>query len=165
MFLLLLLAVLVGAGVHVAIVKDRSMRRVGEIVVVWVLVGYCGIPMVFISAAGLIHPEGLAMHLGFPTGNPFQTFMTVAYLGMAIIAVLAVKLRGVYLVAPVVSWSVFFTGATFIHLHVSNGGGHVGHGVALGILGTHGLIAVILVAGLVMSQAWKQAGAGGVTRV
>ena len=148
MFLILLVVVLVAAGIHVAW-GGGSRQRAGELLLLWVLVGYCGAPMIVVAVAGLARPDAMADILGFPPGNPFQTFLLVAYLGMSVLSVLALRYRGAYLIGPGVVWSVFFVGATWIHLHQP---GHVGgHGNVLMILATHLLISVLLVAGLVMS--------------
>lgn len=155
MFLYLLLAVLLGAALHIGLGGDRSMRRAGELGLVWLLAGYCGIPMVVVSLLGLVHAHEVAHHLGFPADNPFQHFLTVAYLGMSVIAVLAIRFRGVYLLGPAVVWAIFFAGATFVHLSQPAGTGTVDHGNVLFVFATHGLISVLLVAGLLASGVLK----------
>lgn len=158
MFLLLLLALLIAAGIHIWLTTDRTVARASEIVLLWVLVGYCGIPMVPIAIGSLVRPDVAAAHLGFPEGNPFQTFLSVAYLGISLVAVLSLRYRGTYLVAPALLWSVFFTGATFIHMHDYAAHDALSHHAALAIFGTHGLIAAILAVALVLSGVWRVRG-------
>lgn len=155
MFLYILLAVLLGAALHIGLGRDRSLRRAGELGLVWLLAGYCGVPMLGFSLLNLVHPHEMAHWLGFPPDNPFQTFMTVAYLGMSLIAILALRYRGTYVVGPAVLWAVFFAGATVIHLSQPEAHGG-GHGFVLYLLATHGLIAVLLVAALVASGTWRR---------
>ncbi|MFW6202419.1 MAG: DUF6790 family protein, partial [Gemmatimonadota bacterium] len=127
------------------------VRRVGELLLVYVLVGYCGIPMVGVSVATLAAPERVAEILGFPAGNPFQAFMGVAYLALSVLAVLTLRYRGRFLIAPAVGWAIFFAGATVIHVRHEIAGGTLTHGGVLAVFATHGLISVLLVGGLVVS--------------
>ncbi len=60
----------------------------------------------------------------------------------------ALRCGGAYLVGPAVTWSVFFAGATGVHLGMSGGAASMGHGDLLMILGAHALVSVLLVAGL-----------------
>lgn len=155
MFLLLLLAVLVAASIHVARLQERTLPRVGELFLRYVLVGYCGVPMVAVSVGVLVSPDRAADILGFPAGNPFQDFLGYAYLGMSLVAVLALKYRGAFLIGPAVGWTVFFAGATAVHLKTMGGEGGLSHGGVLFIFATHGLISVLLAAALAVSGVWK----------
>lgn len=155
-FLYLLPGVLAAAGIHVWRLKERTVQRAGEIVLLYVLVGYCGIPMLIFGGWNLLHPDELAASLGFAVGNPFQIFFGYGYIGMALIAVLSLRYRGTYLIAPAVVWSVFFAGATLIHVAHLHTHGAVSHGAILHVFATHGLISVLLLTALAMSGAWKQ---------
>lgn len=162
MFLILLLLLLLAAALHAALSKDRSPAIVGRLVLLYVLVGYCGLPGLPLSVFSLREPTQAAEFFGFQPGGAFQTFFSVGYLGMSLLAVLAlVYRRGAYLVGPAVLWATFFAGATFIHmremgravtLHVS---GH-GHADVVHVFATHGLISLLLVGGLVVSGEWRR---------
>lgn len=156
MFVWLLVALLAAAAGHIALSKTRSPQEIARIVLLYVLVGYCGVPMVLVGVASLLWPGHVATHLGFPAGNPFQDFLTVAYLGMALLALLAVRYRGTFLIGPAVCWTVFFTGATVIHLRDFHHRGVLTHESALAIFVTHGLVAVLLASALVLSGLLKQ---------
>ncbi|MSR06756.1 MAG: hypothetical protein EXR93_06810 [Gemmatimonadetes bacterium] len=166
-FIYLLFGVLIAAGIHVWRLKNRTVQRAAEVVLLYVLVGYCGIPMLIFGGLNLFHPDEVATAFGFPTGSPFQIFFGYGYIGMALIAVLSLRYRGAYLVAPAVVWSTFFAGATLIHVNHLHGGGAlpgvileppgaISHGAFLHIFATHGLIAVLLMTALAYSGAWKQ---------
>jgi hypothetical protein len=89
MFLLLLVVVLILAGVHATRGPGPSLQRTGELTLLYLLVGYCGLPMLGVGVAAAFAPDLAAEALGFPVGNPFQAFLTWAYLGMALAATLA----------------------------------------------------------------------------
>lgn len=158
MFFLLLAALLIAATVHVARLESRTRERAGEILLLWVLIGYCGLPMIGVSAFALLRPESVASMLGFPAGNPFQTFFGWSYLGMSLIATLSFRYRGPYLIGPAIAWSVFFAGATLTHLGEARASGDLTFGYALVIFGSHGLVTIVLLAGLAASG--RLAGAG-----
>lgn len=152
MFLFLLAASLVAVGIHAALLKERTARRIGEIGLLYILIGYCGVAMVASAIGSLVDPDRFARMHGFQPGSPFQDFAAVALLAMAILSLLALWYRGTYLVAPAVCWAVFFLGATWIHAHQ----GEPTHGDLLAIFVTHGLISVLLIVALLMSGVWKE---------
>lgn len=157
MFLLLLAVVLIAAAVHVVRMPDRTTERASELVMRYLLVGYCGIPMVVVALLVLLHPHEAAEYLGFAEGSPFQAFMGWAYLGLSLSAALALVYRGMYLIGPAIGWIVFFAGATAIHLETGHHGS-MSHAYVLHVLGTHGLISVLLATALVMSGLLRRRG-------
>ena len=154
-FHLFLILTLIAATIHVVRLSNRSTARIGEILLVWVLVGYCGIPMMGFMGFALVHPVEAAQLTGFPPGSPFQAFTTWALLGMSLTATLGVRLRGTYLIAPALAWSVFFAGATAIHLRQYAELGGLSHHMMLTIFATHGMISVLLLGGLAASGVWR----------
>lgn len=156
MFLPLLMLLIVAASAHVAIIKSRPVSRVARIFLLYILVGYCGIPMVLVAVWCLMSPGEAASTLGFPPGGAFQTFFAVAYLGMSIISLLAPFYRRSFLIGPTVCWAVFFAGATVIHFKDAGANGGLSHGGMLMIFATHGLISILLMIGLVASGVWKE---------
>ena len=151
MFLYLLLLLLAAAAVHVTLIRERSRERVGRIALLYILVGYCGLPMLTVSVACLAWPDRVARMLGFPAGNPFQALLGVALFGMSLLSLLALRYRGRFLVAPTVCWAVFFAGATVIHLRDFAARGVLTHGGILVVFASHGLISLLLVAAFAAS--------------
>lgn len=149
-FVYLLAILLAGAAVHVAHMPDRSVARGAEVTLLYLLVGYCGIPMLAVSLWVLLSPEAAARGFGFQAAGPVLGFFGYAYLGMSLLSVLALRYRQTFLIAPVVVWAVYFGGATAVHLATSGGRG------ALEIFTSHGLIAVLLVVTLALSGAWRR---------
>ncbi len=150
MFVLLLFGCVLAAAIHALRLRERTTERIGELVLLYVLVGYCGVPMVAVSVGILAAPERMAEMLPIGEPGPVVAFFGWAYLGMSLLPLLALRYRGTFLIAPVVCWGVYFAGATFVHLH-GGGGGAASHGGMLAVLATHGLVTVILAIGLFMS--------------
>jgi hypothetical protein len=148
-FVYLLALLLLAATVHAAVLRDRTVGRVAELVLLYVLVGYCGVPMLAVSIWVLASPERAATGFGFDAARPLLDFFGWAYLGMSLLSLLALRYRGTFLIAPVVVWAVYLGGATLVHLQGAQGR-------ALEIVASHGLIAVLLVGTLIASGAWRR---------
>ncbi len=155
MFAILLLILIAAAALHFWRSRERTVERAGRLLLLWVLVGYCGIPMIVVALLLLVHPGEAADVLGFPAGNPFELFLGWGYLGMAVVATLSLRYRGSYLVAPALLWAIFFAGATAVHIGAYRASGDLTHGGALQIFLGHGLVSVVLGAGLWASGVWK----------
>lgn len=147
MFVALLAVLLIAWAIHARRNPVGPGAR-GELLLLYVLVGYCGIPMIVVALLFLAHPHEGAEVLGLQPDHPFGLFLGWAYLGMALTAAAALRFRGTYLVGPAVTWTVFFAGATGVHVGMSGGTASMGHGDLLMILGAHGLVSLLLVAGL-----------------
>jgi len=150
-FVLLLVGLLAAAAIHVVLARPVARERGAEIVLLWVLIGYCGVPGVAISLFDLIRPDALAHRFGFPPGGASQVFLGWAYLAMSVLSVLAIRYRGAYLIGPAVAWSIFFAGATFVHLGEGHRTGSLTHPYALIIFASHGLVTVVLAGALLAS--------------
>ena len=88
----------------------------------------------------------------FPAGGPVQQFFDFAFLGMATIALLSAWFRGPSLVAPTLGWSIFWFGATYIHLADHYATGSLTFGVVLRVFSSHGLIALAMISLLFASN-------------
>jgi len=150
-FALLLLVLLIAASIHVALMKDRTTPRAAEICLLYILVGYCGVPMLAVSLWALVSPESVAARFGFGPPGPILAFFSYAYLGMALLSLLTLRYRGSFLIGPAVVWAVYFGGATLVHFKESGERAAHSHGAVLATFATHGLITVLLVVGLLAS--------------
>lgn len=147
-FVYLLALLLLAATVHAALLPTRTTSRVAEIGLLYLLVGYCGVPMLAASLWVLINPGHAAAGFGFTAGGPLLAFFGWAYLGMSLLSLLALRYRGAFLVAPVVVWAVYLGGATAVHMQESPRR-------TLEIFASHGLVAALLAVALLASGAWK----------
>ncbi len=147
MALVLLAALIVAALIHAARSTNQSPGRRAELILVYVVVGYCGVYQIFTGFQLLLRPDDILTHLGLPTGNAMTYWTASIYLGGAFMAALAIWYRGSYLLAPVVTWSIYFAGANFAHFYTLQLNGATLTPTLIGfVFASHGLISVILVA-------------------
>lgn len=152
-FTYLLLLLLAGAAIHIAKGPDRTPARGAAILLRYLLVGYCGVPMLAVSLWALLSPAVVARMFGVGVAGPLLGFFGYAYLGMSLVAILTVWYGGTFLLAATLVWAVYLGGATVVHLTQF---GHPSAGGIVEIFVSHGLIAVLLVTGLIVSGAWRR---------
>ncbi len=155
-FTYLLLLLLAGAAVHIAKLPDRTPARGATVVMRYLLVGYCGIPMAAVSLWALLDPNVVARMFGVGEAGPLLGFFGYAYLGMSLVAILSLWYGGSFLVAATTIWAVYLGGATVVHLTRF---GHPSLAGAVEVFVSHGLIAVLLVIALGLSGAWRRTAA------
>ncbi len=149
MFLLLFIGFLAAGCLHALKTGPRSRQRFVELMLVYASVGYFGVLMCVVAIYMLLAPEQFAASHGWSvsTDNPFQQFLAMTYGAMAITAILAIWLRGRYLIAPALCWSIFFLGATYLHIvDFAARGREITVGLFLHVFSTHGLMALIVIA-------------------
>ena len=157
MFFWMLVLSVVLAAFHAYRSQDRTRVRVGELLLVYVLVLYCGVPMVAVSLGVLVAPERMATMLPIGPPSPLVSFFGWAYLGMSVIAVMTLRYRGGFLAAAAIVWAVYFAGANLVHLQGgATHGTPTSHAAALMVFATHGIVPVLLLAGMVLGKPLRQ---------
>lgn len=146
MFFYLLLVLVAVAAIHAAVTRRRSTTTLAELLLIYLLAGYCGVAQLGMGIAALVAPAEVAAHMGVPAGNPIQLWTSFLLLGMAAIGILSIWLRGSYLVAPVVGWSIFFLGATYAHVYTDAlNGAPIDGAAVLRAFVNHGMVSVLLI--------------------
>ena len=149
----LFLVALLGAGLfHGLKLKQRTHSAVAEIMLVYVLVGYCGIYMVLAGILDLAASFRNGTIFPFPAGGATQQFFDFALLAMATMAIFSVRFRGRYLASPVIGWSLFWFGATYIHVANLYATGGLSLWAGLEIFSSHALVALAQLGLLFHSQ-------------
>lgn len=152
MFLLTALALVLAALVH-ASRAGRDLDGRLELVLVYLLAGYHGIIMLAVSIYNFAVPEGGAAMAGAEPGNAFQLFFGFAYLAMSVTAILAIWWRDRHLEGQVVLWSIYFFGATWVHLREYGAAGDLSPYFAFRIVLAHALLPLVMIA-LVVWRRW-----------
>jgi hypothetical protein len=106
---------ILAALIHLARSKDRSSHNILTIALTYFflclgLVGIWG----FIGHT--FYPDQIAQYVGWPTGNPFQLEIAWVNLGLAIVGLLGIFIRGNFWLATLIMTTVFFWGAAYEHL-------------------------------------------------
>lgn len=146
MWFALLVLSLVAAAIHVRVRPPGSRAASTELVLVYLLAGYCGFAQIIRAFAILIKGAPLMAHVKFTPGDPAVMWLAFFSLGCGVIGALSIWKRGDFLLAPVVAWAIFWTGITFAHLRMDEWHGITNSWVGIAwAFATHGLIAVLLV--------------------
>ena len=75
-----------------------------------------GVGGALLALGHIVTPEAIAATRGWAPGSPFQVMLGFAGLGLAVLGMLSVWLRGSFWVAPAVDWSVFHFGEAYVHI-------------------------------------------------
>ena len=112
----LILGLVVGA-VHVYMDKQpRTRGRVAQIFLLWFLVITVGVSGVFAFIGHTVFADATAHSIGWPAGNPFQSEVAVANLSVGILGILCYWIRGIFWVATVIGFSVWWLGDAVVHI-------------------------------------------------
>ena len=157
MGLLLIVVLLIAAVVHARMRYPATPGAMAEMLLVYVLVGYCGVQQIVMGVAILLTGGRVLTHFGFlPGSQPTFVWDSFLLLGGGIASILAIWKRDSYLLAPVLMWSVFFAGATYAHIHLNRANGFPPTWESTaGIFATHGLISVLLISFYLASQEYR----------
>ena len=143
---LIFLAGLLVAGVIHARLMHKTTAQTLELVLVYLLAGYCGVGQIAMAAGALVMPDHIAEHMGMPPGNPIMVWTAFLLLGMGVIGTMTIWLRGNFLVGPIVAWTIFWAGATYAHINAEAVAGHpVTPTDFAWNFAAHGFIAVLLI--------------------
>lgn len=162
MWIVLLIVLMAAAAIHSKLAAGSGRTRASELFLVYLLAGYCGLAPIALGLATFIaSPEWQIAHIPrVQPGNPLMTWFALLWLGMGAVGTLSIWLRGPYLIAPLVGWSIFWGGATFAHVAHDPSEAHplTAHGFAH-IFVAHGLIAILLIGlGIATWRGSRQAG-------
>jgi uncharacterized protein DUF6790 len=113
------LMVLAVVGAVVQLARDRrsrTMGRVAEVFLLWLLVVGAGVVGVVAFFAHTVLADQTARSIGWPEGNPFQTEVAMANLATAVLGILCFWKRGNFWTATVIATSVWLLGDAVVHV-------------------------------------------------
>ena len=116
-FLIFIVLALIVAAIH--LFRERhhlTGGRIAEILLLWLLVIAVGLGSILAFFGHTVFAASTAESIGWPMGNPFQTEVAVANLGVGITGVLCYWIRGNFWLAAVISFAVFQLGAAAVHI-------------------------------------------------
>ena len=95
---------------------EPSASRVVRVSLFYLLTIQWGIGGVFMSIPHIVVPDLIAGFIGWEPGSPFQVELGFASLGISLLGILCIWIRGWFWLAPVVANSVFLLGAAYVHI-------------------------------------------------
>lgn len=118
-----ILAMIVPAGIHVIVVRQRDPARRAEIVLMYLL-GVSGAIGMFNAVLHTVFADEIAASIGWPAGSPFQTEVAFANLALGMVG-FACFWRYDFWLAMVIAKSVFLWGAGMTHVRDSLASGNM----------------------------------------
>lgn len=106
----------IGALVHIARARHRTVDRALEIALLWgfgLVVGFGGL---VITVSHVFFADATAAQIGFPAGNPFQFEVAMANFAFAVLGLTCLWIRGSFWTATALGFAVFYWGATVGHI-------------------------------------------------
>ena len=93
-----------------------STKRIVSVCLQNILFVQWGVGGIFVALPHIFSPDSIANFIGWPAGSPFQLELGFASLGIAILGILSLWIRGNFWIAPVVAQSTFLLGAAGVHI-------------------------------------------------
>ncbi len=87
-----------------------------EILLLYFLCVQWGFGAILGALPHIIVPDTVAGYIGWTPGSPFQVELGFASLGLGVLGVLCIWLRGTFWLAPAIGRSIFLYGAAYVHL-------------------------------------------------
>ncbi len=108
---------LFSAGLHLFLArKNLSPPRLVEVLLLHLLVVFAGIGGLMGAMAHTWRAAQTAAYIGWPAGSPFQFEVAMANLGLGVLGILCIWLRGRFWTATVFMMAVFLFGAAYQHI-------------------------------------------------
>jgi hypothetical protein len=117
-YIVIFTVTVIGAIAHLYIFQSipRTKERVVSVFLLYFLSVQWGFGAVLTSVPHIVVPDRIAEYIGWQPDSPFQVELGFASLGLAIVGVLSIWLRGWFWVAPAIGRSVFLLGAAYVHI-------------------------------------------------
>ena len=93
-----------------------SRGRVVEVCLFYLLCIQWGFGAAFLAVPHILVPDQVAGFIGWEAGSPFQVELGFASLGLSLLGILCIWIRGWFWLAPVVAQTVVLLGAGYVHI-------------------------------------------------
>jgi len=133
--------VLFAMVVHVFLMKQRSAKKIIEVILLYLLVFSVGFGALISGFMHVFNGPATAKMIGWPAGSPFQYEVGVADIALGLVAFLCLFFRGSFWLAAIIANGVFLFGCML---------GHVRSLMASGNLAAYNIGPNIIIADLIM---------------
>lgn len=103
-------------AVHTLLMKERSAKKVVEIILLYLLVINFGLGSLFAGAFHVFDGPATARMIGWAPGSPFQYEVGIADMAFGLICFLCLFIRGSFWLAAIIANSFFLFGCMIGHL-------------------------------------------------
>lgn len=141
MFLFLLSIAVIAIIIHLLLMKQRTAKKVMEVILLYLLVITFGLGSLISGAFHVFNGPATAKMIGWPPGSPFQYEVGVADMALGLICFLCLFIRGSFWLAAIIANSFFLLGCMI---------GHVRDVVVSGNLAAYNIGPNIILSDLVM---------------
>jgi len=113
----LLIIALLAIIIHVMLMKQRTAKKIVEVILLYLLVISIGSGGLIAGFMHVFNGPATAKMIGWAPGSPFQYEVGVADLAFGLVAFLCVFFRGSFWLAAIIANSVFLFGCMVGHVH------------------------------------------------
>ena len=96
--------------------QKLSRERVVRVSLFYLLCIQWGFGAASLAIPHILMPDQIAELIGWQSGSPFQVELGFASLGLSLLGILCIWIRGWFWLAPVVAQTVFLLGAGYVHI-------------------------------------------------
>ena len=112
----MLTVALIAIVIHLALMKQRSAKKIIGIVLLYLLVIAVGVGALIAGLMHVFNGPATAKMIGWAAGSPFQYEVGIADIAFGIVAILCIFFRGSYWLAAIIANSVFLIGCMIGHV-------------------------------------------------
>jgi hypothetical protein len=107
----------VGAGVHLAVSRPRTLHRASGIMLVWAFAVLVGATGIIGAGSHVFAADQTARQIGWAPGSPFQFENAMGDLAFGVLGLLCIWLRGGFWIATAIGFSIQLLGDAYGHIY------------------------------------------------
>jgi hypothetical protein len=154
----------VGAGIHLAVARPRTLHRASAIMLTWAFAVLVGVSGIVGAGFHVFAADQTARQIGWAPGSPFQFENAMGDLAVGVLGILCIWLRGGFWVATAIAFSIQYLGDAYGHIYQLVAHGDTAPDNVGGILYTDIAFPIIVLV-LLAIWLWSRRAAGGESSV
>ncbi|MFH1347694.1 MAG: DUF6790 family protein [Candidatus Margulisiibacteriota bacterium] len=156
MYLFLLTVAIIAIVIHVLLMKERSAKKIVEIILLYLLVINLGLGGMISGLAHVFRGPQTAAMIGWPAGSPFQYEVGVADMAFGLVAFLCLFFRGSFWLAAILVNSFFLLGCMVGHVRsLAESGNLAAYNIGPNIIFSDFIIPLLLIGLYIMYKKMK----------
>jgi len=156
MLIFMLSITLIAIVVNILLMKERSAKKIVEVVLLYLLVISVGLGAMIAGLMHVFNGPATAQMIGWPAGSPFQYEVGVADIGLGLTAFLCLYFRGSFWLAAIIANSAFLLGCMVGHIHsLTESGNLAAYNIGPNIIISDLLIPLVMIGLYIAGQRMK----------